>query len=213
MVNLAALQNFQAAFSSGSPYAAQLQIFNAAFPQIWQQIGGGDPAALAAALNSYAVGGLPDNAVLAARLTPLADKLAAQYDSAGGSGLWAKAQNWLGISIRPQGQAKGNAPAAHLARLEQALNEGNVKAALAEAQALPSAQQTELAAIITPLKLKLIAGRAFAAAAAQIFSAGDKSAAAAPQPAPAAQPPAAQPSAVPATPAQPSAAPATPAQQ
>jgi len=201
MAALAVLQNFQAAFNSGGPYAAQLPLFNAAFPNIWQNVAGGNLAGLNAALSSYAEGGLPDNAALAARLAPLADRLAGQNDAAAGSGLWAKAKSLFGITIRPQGAASGDNAAARLAKLELALSRGQDAAALREAQALPPAMQAELAPITVPLRLKLVTRRIFAIAAAQIFAADQNSGAAA------------NASAAPASPAPAAAASAAPAQE
>jgi len=105
---LLALQNLQAAFDSGAPYAAELQLFSAALPQALAApmaaftpaqpepgaakeaeqkppisqpaAGAAAPGAvtIGAALARYQAAGLPNKAVLARDFTLLADRLAAQ---------------------------------------------------------------------------------------------------------------------------------------
>jgi len=194
---LLALQNLQAAFDSGAPYAAELQLFSAALPQALAApmaaftpaqpepgaakeagqrppAGAGVPGGLTigAALAHYQAAGLPNKAVLARDFTLLADRLAAQgLEDSSGSAPAAGWRSRLGrwIMIRPQGPVAGKAAAAGLARLEEALAGGDYKSALAEADALPPPLQQAIRPYSDIIRLRLAAAAFFRRAAQAIF--------------------------------------------
>lgn len=176
MTQLLALQNFQNAFDSGAPYAAQLQVFNAAFPHIWPETA--DSAAVSAALARYQDSGLPDKALILAEFTALADRLAAEdaansENSGAEPSFWQKAAEFLSpwLRVRPQGETQGSSPAALLAQTEAKLAKGEDKAALAAALKLPAPLRGQAEACLAPLSLRLAANAAFTRAAQSLFPA------------------------------------------
>jgi len=171
VTRLLALQEFQVAIDSGAPYAAQLAVFNAAFPAIWDNIQNSGDTDIASLLARYGQTGLPRDSALAQDFTQLADRLASGKTDGSGSGLWRKTRRALSpwISARPQGQIEGSSPQAALARMEFALERGDEAAALLEIANLPPDIRGKAADYLAPLYLKQAAHEAVRQALLRLF--------------------------------------------
>ena len=133
IITLGALRD---AVTAGSAFASELAAVKALLKE---------RAAPLAALDKFAVNGLPTVATLAKRFEPLASKLAGSPPPAPESGVFTRLWSNAGklVEVRPVGEPQGLDAGAVVARMEAKLARGDLVGALEESKALPQATRDQ----------------------------------------------------------------------
>lgn len=151
----------KSAIDRGGPFAAELETYAAVAPETPEL----------AELRAFAEIGVPTRAQLAAQVPDAAAAMAAAARPIDpNAGIFDRLISSAGalVDVRPVGPVRGNAPGAIVARLEQAVLDGDLAAALAEYEKLPQAAKDAGAEFIAKARARqqtdALVGKALAGA-------------------------------------------------
>lgn len=138
----------KAAIDRGGPFTAELDTLAGINPE--------DPAVKE--LKAFAASGVPSRSKLIAEFPAVADQILAAINAAGPDQSLTDrllASAFSVVKVRPVGNVEGETPEAVVARIEDRLVNGDLKAAAAEWQKLPEAGQAPGAAFKTSLDARI----------------------------------------------------------
>ena len=160
MARAIALSGLKTAIDRGGPFLSELDALKSVSPE--------DPAV--AALSPLASNGVPSRSDLTRQFNQVAYKiLAAIHQPEQGEGwsdrLMASARSL--VKVRPVGNAEGDTPEAIVARVENKLQNGDLKGAVLEWETLPEAGKAASSEFATTLKNRIEAEERVSAALSQ----------------------------------------------